>query len=69
VQEDYRGRGLGTGLLLACLHAMRADGYPYAIIGEAGPVGFYVKTVAATVITGSDMGTARRSLRGREPNP
>ena len=67
VQEDYRGRGLGAGLLLACLHAMRAERYAYAIIGEAGPVDFYRKTVGAVVIEGSDMGTARRTLRGSEP--
>ena len=67
VQENDRGRGVGTGLLLACLHAMRAERYTYAIIGEAGPVDFYRKTVSAVVIEGSDMGTARRTLRGSEP--
>ncbi len=69
VQADYRGRGIGTGLLLACLHAMRAEGYAYAIIGQAGPVDFYAKTVGATVIEGSETGTAYRPLRGTEPNP
>jgi GNAT superfamily N-acetyltransferase len=68
VQEDQRRRGIGTGLLLACLHAMRAEGYAYAIIGQAGPVDFYARTVGATVIEGSETGTARRPLRGTDGN-
>jgi hypothetical protein len=48
---------------------MLAKGYPYAIIGEAGPVDFCVKTVSAIVIAGSDMGTVRRALRDSEPKP
>src|SRR5258708_4842582 len=32
VDEGPRGRGTGRALLLACLHAMRWDGYGYAII-------------------------------------
>jgi GNAT superfamily N-acetyltransferase len=66
VQEDYRRRGIGTGLLLACLHAMYAEGYAYAIIGQAGPVDFYAMTVGATVIEGSETGTARRPLRSTD---
>ncbi len=62
VQADQRRRGISTGLLLACLHAMRAEGYAYAIIGQAGPVDFYARTVGATVIEGSETGTARRPL-------
>lgn len=69
VQADYRGRGIGAGLLLACLHTLAAEGYAYAIIGQAGPVDFYSRTIGATVIEGSETGTARRPLRGgaREP--
>ena len=69
VQENYRGRGIGTGLLLACLHAMHAEGYAYAIIGQAGPIDFYARTIGATVIEGSEIGTARRPLRGTPRNP
>ena len=69
VQEDQRRRGIGTGLLLACLHAMRAEGYASGIIGQAGPVDFYARTVGATVIEGSETGTARRPLRGTDGKP
>jgi GNAT superfamily N-acetyltransferase len=64
VREDYRGRGIGKGLLLACLHAMFAEGYAYAIIGQVGPVEFYANAVGATVIEGSEPGIARRRLFG-----
>ena len=53
VDETYRGRGVGKALLLACLHDMRAMGYGYAIIGAAGPVDFYVRTVGAIPIDDS----------------
>ena len=50
VAEEYRGRGIGTALLLACLYAMQDMGYVYAIIGGAGPVDFYKRVVGAIVI-------------------
>jgi ribosomal protein S18 acetylase RimI-like enzyme len=50
VSESHRGRGIGTALLLACLHAMAAQGYGYAIIGWAGPAEYYTKTVGAIEI-------------------
>jgi GNAT superfamily N-acetyltransferase len=53
VAEEARGQGTGRALLLACLHAMRADGYGYGIIGAAGPTGFYTKAVGATPIPDS----------------
>jgi GNAT superfamily N-acetyltransferase len=56
VSESMQGRGLGTDLLLACLRGMRELGYVYAIIGRAGPVEFYEKTVGAIVIPDSDPG-------------
>jgi GNAT superfamily N-acetyltransferase len=62
VREDCRGRGIGTALLLACLHAMRDEGYAYGIIGWAGPQDFYAKTVGATVIEGSAPGVYRGPL-------
>ena len=63
VAEDKRGRGIGEALLLACLHAMIAQGYGYAIIGAAGPVDFYAKTVGATVIEDSWPGIYKGMLR------
>lgn len=56
VDDSFQGRGIGRELLLACLKDMRKKGYGYAIIGGAGPVEFYEKTVRATVIEGSDPG-------------
>jgi GNAT superfamily N-acetyltransferase len=51
-----QGQGIGKALLLASLWALREMGYVYAIIGAAGPVHFYQKTVGAIVIPGSDPG-------------
>jgi GNAT superfamily N-acetyltransferase len=56
VAEAARGRGVGLSLLLACLHAMRDDGYAYAIIGGVGPAQYYSKTVGAILIEGSSPG-------------
>jgi len=56
VLESYRGKGVGKALYLACLHAMREMGYAYAIIGGAGPTGFYEKCSGATVIPDSKPG-------------
>ncbi len=62
VGEEHRKRGIGTTLLLACLNAMHQDGYGYAIIGWAGPVGYYEKAVGATVIPSSEPGMYRGML-------
>jgi len=56
VADSLRGRGVGKALLLAALHGLRELGYVYGIIGRAGPVAFYQKTVGAVVIAGSDPG-------------
>ena len=56
VKPDRRRRGVGRALLLAALHAMRAEGYAYAIIGGVGPADFYAKTVNATEIPNSTPG-------------
>jgi ribosomal protein S18 acetylase RimI-like enzyme len=53
VLESLRGRGIGKALLLACLDAMAAQGYGYAIIGAAGPTEFYAKAVGAIPIEDS----------------
>ncbi|MCU0558598.1 MAG: GNAT family N-acetyltransferase [Desulfobacterales bacterium] len=56
VAEGSRGRGVGLALLLSCLHAMRDQGYAYAVIGGVGPAAYYAKTVGATLIEGSTPG-------------
>lgn len=56
VHPDARGRGIGKALVLAALHAMRAEGYGYAIIGWASEPDFYRKAVGAVVIDGSEPG-------------
>jgi GNAT superfamily N-acetyltransferase len=63
VHPGARGRGVGKALLLAALHAMRAEGYAYAIIGWASSVDFYQRAVGATVIDGSVPGIYPPPLR------
>lgn len=56
VVETARGKGIGRALLLASLWGLREMGYVYGIIGAAGPVHFYQKTVGAIIIPGSEPG-------------
>jgi GNAT superfamily N-acetyltransferase len=56
VQESERGKGIGKELLMRSLSGLRELGYAYAIIGAAGPVDFYVKTLGAIPIPGSAPG-------------
>lgn len=56
VAADERGRGIGRALLLSALHAQRANGYAYSIIGGVGPAAFYAKAVGAVTIAGSSPG-------------
>ena len=56
VVQSAQGRGIGKALLLASLEALREMGYVYAIIGAAGPVRFYQKTVGAIIIPDSEPG-------------
>lgn len=56
VIENARGGGVGKALLLASLWGLREMGYVYGVIGRAGPVEFYEKTVGAVVIEGSNPG-------------
>jgi GNAT superfamily N-acetyltransferase len=62
VRTDYQGRDIGTALLLHNLRAMRQERYAYAVIGWAGPIDFYAKTVGATVIADSAPGIFRGPL-------
>ena len=56
VAPAWRGRRIGGALLLPCLHAMAAEGYAYAIIGDAGPKAFFTRWAAAVAIEGSTPG-------------
>ncbi len=56
VLESERGKGIGNALLLAALHAQKAQGFAYAIIGGVGPVEYYAKAVGAVLIEGSQPG-------------
>jgi len=63
VAESERGRGIGRALLLAALHAQRAAGYGYAIIGGVGPEAFYTRAVGAVPIPDSTPGIYAGLLR------
>jgi hypothetical protein len=65
VAKSQRGRGIGKALLIASLWALWDLGYAYAIIGAAGPVDFYVKSVNAIVIPDSTPGIYTDMLSGR----
>ena len=57
--EGERARGIGTSLLLECLHAMASHGYGYAVIGGVGPKAFYERVVPSLEIPGSSPGIYR----------
>jgi predicted N-acetyltransferase YhbS len=62
VESEARSKGIGTGLLVACLEAMRAQGFGYAIIGGVGPTSYYSKAVGAVIIDRSEPGIYRGLL-------
>jgi len=63
VLDQVKGRGIGRSLVLACMKGLREMGYVYGIIGAAGPIEFYQKTVGAVVIENSDPGIYRDFLK------
>jgi GNAT superfamily N-acetyltransferase len=63
VIDSARGKGIGKALLLASLWSLREMGYVYAIIGAAGPVRFYQKTVGAIIISDSEPGIYADALK------
>ncbi|NLP48752.1 MAG: GNAT family N-acetyltransferase [Clostridiales bacterium] len=62
VSEKARGKGIGSVLLWRCLEGLWDAGYAYGIIGAAGPVEYYAKTVGATLIEDSTPGIYYRSF-------
>ncbi|MEN3951699.1 GNAT family N-acetyltransferase [Iodidimonas sp. SYSU 1G8] len=69
VGDSSRDGGIGRALLLSVLHAQRAQGYAYAIIGGVGPADFYARTVGAAVIPGSEHGILAPVFAGRSVPP
>ena len=67
VVDSARGLGIGKALLVSSLNALRELGYVYAIIGGAGPVQFYQKTVGAIVIPDSEPGIYSDQLKADPP--
>ena len=63
VSDAVRAQGVGRALTLATLHAQRAAGYAYAIIGGVGPEAFYAKVAGATTIAESTPGIYAGMLR------
>jgi GNAT superfamily N-acetyltransferase len=63
VVDTAQSKGVGKALLLASLWGLREMGYVYAIIGAAGPVSFYEKTVGAIVIPDSEPGIYTNLLK------
>lgn len=62
VDAKKQGTGIGKALLFSCLHDMAARGYAYAVIGGAGPAGFFVHVAGAMPIGGSSPGIYRDQL-------
>jgi hypothetical protein len=56
VSKAPQGKGIVKALLMASLWSLREMGYVYAIIGAAGPVRFYQKSVGAIIIPDSEPG-------------
>lgn len=68
VDVAARGKGVGHALLLTTLLDMHAQGYPYGVIGGAGPMEFYRRSVGAIPIEGSEPGIYRGMLPLAEPS-
>ena len=63
VANEWRGRGIGTALLIRSLHAIRDDGHAYGIIGFSALDKFYQDTVGALPIPDSEPGAYGGRIR------
>jgi GNAT superfamily N-acetyltransferase len=63
VAEAARGQGIGRALAIAAMHALKAQGYAYAIVGGVGPAAFYEKAFGAIPVPGSTPGLYGGMLR------
>jgi hypothetical protein len=61
--ESERKTGVGKALVIKTLKQMYFDGYGYAIIGWAGPIDFFKKTVKALEIPDSDGSVYKNMLK------
>ena len=68
VNEDARGKNIGSALLVYALHQLKNLGYGYAIIGGVGPKEFYRNVVGAIEIEDSTPGIYQGLLRDKELN-
>jgi predicted N-acetyltransferase YhbS len=66
VINTAQDKGVGKALLLAAMWALREMGYVYAIVGAAGPVRFYQKTVGAIIIPDSEPGIYTDLLKSKQ---
>jgi predicted N-acetyltransferase YhbS len=60
---DCRSMGVGGALVLSTYHAMRQQGYGYAIVGDAGPTGFFMKISRAIEIEHSKPGVYQTRIK------
>ena len=63
VRPDLRRQGLGKALLDIALEDLKARGYAYAIVGDAGPLEFYERYCGAVPIPDSVPGIYKGMLR------
>lgn len=65
VDPSLRGSGVGSALLLSCLHALASLGYAYGIVGgvEESCMEFYRRVAGAVAISDSSPGVYRDRLR------
>jgi len=68
VDTAARGKGVGHALLLTTLLDMYDQGYAYGVIGGAGPMEFYRRSVGAIPIEGSIPGIYRGMLPLAHPS-
>lgn len=63
VAETARGKGIGAALLFKALEDLKAKGFAYGVIGDPGPVDFYMRMLDATEIPNSKPGIYRDLLK------
>jgi len=63
ISTEFRNKGVGQALLAVSLAAMQAQGYAYAIVGNAGEPGFFQRAAGAVVIPASTPGPYPPRLR------